>query len=463
MNYHSRYASLRDPIVTCLTGAGAFGISFIAQSRATPLVSARIAVDVTAEAAAQAFAAAGIPRADIRLCLTQAEAKLAFAQGHAVAAASLDVVMPLPFQILVEATGHPEAGARHALTAIEARRHVLLVTKETDSVAGPVLARLANEAGVGITPVDGDQPSLLIDLVTWAQTLGFRILCAGKSSEYDFVFDPDTGHVSSNGLVARLPGLREYWHLGDRSLSAVAAAREGELAKAFPLRAVPDLCEMAIVANVTGLTADRPDFHAPVARIPDVAGLLRPEHGGLLSGAGCVDVFHHLRLADEASFAGGVFVVVSCDDAGSWRVLAEKGHAVSADGKSAMIYLPRHLLGLEAATSILDLVGLGQSAYGPAYRPQVDLVAVATRDLAAGEMLTAQGHHHTIDGVGARILPASPLNADKTAPYYLVANRPLTRPVPAGQTIRLSDLAIDTSSELLKLRQKQDATFLAHT
>ena len=461
MNYHSRYAGLRQPVETCLIGAGAFGVSFIAQSRATPLVSARIAVDVTAEAAGQALAAAGIPRGDIRLCATEAEARLAFGQGHAVAAATLETVMPLPFSLVVEATGHPEAGARHALAAIEARRHVLLVTKETDSVAGPMLAHLASEAGVGITPVDGDQPSLLIDLVTWAQTLGFRILAAGKSSEYDFVFDPATGLVTSNGQTASLPGLGEWWNPAARGIAQVAAAREAELATAFPLRAVPDLCEMCIVANVTGLTADRPGFHAPVARIPEVAGLLRQGHGGLLGGEGRIDVFHHLRQADEASFAGGVFVIVACEDAGSWQVLAEKGHAVSADGRTAMIYLPRHLLGLEAATSILDLAGLGQSAYGPAYRPHVDLVAVATRDLAAGEMLTAKGHHHTIDGVGAEIRTASPIADDRTAPYYLVANRQLARPVRAGEPVRISDLAVDSASPLLLLRERQDSVFLS--
>ena len=50
--------------------------------------------------------------------------------------------------------------------------------------------------GVICTPVDGDQPSLLIDLVTWAEVLGMDIIAAGKSSEYDFVFDPASGNVT---------------------------------------------------------------------------------------------------------------------------------------------------------------------------------------------------------------------------------------------------------------------------
>lgn len=462
MNYHTRYAGLRAPVGTCLVGGGAFGQSFLAQARFIKRLTARIAVDLSAEAAGRALEAAGFARADIRLCDTPAEARAAYNAGHGVAAGRLETVIDLPFDILIEATGHPEAAARHSLMAIAAKRHILLVTKETDSVAGPMLAHLARQAGVDLTPVDGDQPSLLIDLVTWAETLGFELLCAGKSSEYDFVFDSASGRVVSNGVGADLPALRSAWAPEGRSLRTLAAARAQILGQVFPLRAVPDLCEMTLVANATGFSADTPPFHTPVARIPEVAALLSPcpDHG-VLSGTRRLDVFHHLRAPDEASFAGGVFVTVACQDAASWRVLAEKGHVVSENGASAMIYLPRHLLGVEAATSILDLAGLGQSAYGADYRPRVDLVAVATRDLPAGSDLAARGHHHTIDGVSAEMRPMLPLSADVTTPYYLVANRTLARPVRRGEAIRLSDLVPTPGSALLDLRLKQDRHFAA--
>lgn len=460
MNYHTRYARIATPIETCIVGGGAFGQSFLAQARFIKKLSARIAVDLTAENAGRALAAAGIAPADIALCATAVEARAAWNAGRHIAAAALDVVLDLPFQMLVEATGHPEAAANHALAAIDARRHVLLVTKETDSVCGPLLARLARENGVGVTPVDGDQPSLLIDLVTWGETLGFDILCAGKSSEYDFVFDRDAGIVNSNGQLATLPALRDHWAPGGRVLREIATARAGILGTAFPLKAVPDLCELTLVANATGLAPDTAPFHCPVARVAEVASLLSTSSPhGLLSGNRRLDVFHHLRAPDEASFAGGVFIVVACQDRTSWQVLAEKGHAVAADGSTAMIYLPRHLLGLEAATSVLDMAGLGLSGYGDDYRPRQDLVAVATRDLPAGSRLDAVGHHHTIDGVTAEMRPATPLSAGRTTPYYLVANRTLAYPVRAGAPIRPTDVAIDEASTLHRLRRRQDEAF----
>ncbi|HEV7259139.1 MAG TPA: flagellar biosynthesis protein FlgA [Bosea sp. (in: a-proteobacteria)] len=461
MNFHAHYAGITQPVETCLVGSGGFGRSYLAQARKIPLVNARIAVDMTAEAAGRAFEAAGYARAEIALCETPAEAQAAWDAGKCVAAGRLETVIALPFQLLAEATGSPEAATRHSLMAIEAGRHVALVSKEADSVVGPGLARLAREKGVVITPVDGDQPSLLIALASWAEVLGLEIIAAGKSSEYDFVFDPATGSVTCNGVTKNLPELRQHWLGGEPSaVTRTAAERARILGEAYPLRAVPDLCEMTLVANALGFSADAAGFHAPPARIPEIADLFADKAlGGLMSGERRIDVFHHLRLAEEASFAGGVFIVVRCDNAETWEMLAGKGHVVGHDAKTAMLYLPRHLLGVEVATSILDAVGLGRSGYGEDYRPRMDLVAVAQRDLAAGTVLTMGGHHHSIADVGAEVRPATALAPERPAPFYLVADRTLVRAVKAGDAIRLGDVEIAAGSDLLAMRRRQDAMF----
>ncbi len=462
MNFHAHYAGIAEPVETCLVGSGSFGRSYLAQSRRTRLVNARIAVDVTAEAAARAFAAAGFEPGEIALCATGAEARTAWNAGKCIAAASLGGVMELPFSLLVEATGSPEAATRHSLTAIDAGRHVALVSKEADSVVGPGLARLARDKGVVVTPVDGDQPSLLIALASWAEVIGLEIIAVGKSSEYDFVLDAATGDVTCNGVTRSLPALREHWLPGSRSIVTNAAERARILGEAFPLRAVPDLCEMTLVANALDFSADAAGFHAPPARVPELADLFAERaEGGLMGGTRRIDVFHHLRLAEEASFAGGVFIVVRCDNDETWEMLAGKGHVVSRSGRTAALYLPRHLLGVEVATSILDAAGLGRSGYGDDYRPRQDLVAVAQRDLAAGTVLAMGGHHHSIDNVGAEVRPAMALAAERAAPFYLVADRTLVRPVKAGEAIRLGDVAIPEDSGLLAMRRRQDALFAA--
>lgn len=458
MNFHHHYARIETPVETCLVGSGGFGRSFLSQAARMRLVNGRIAVDMTAEGAARAFTAVGVERDQIALCTTPAEAKAAWTAGRRIAAGSLETVIDLPFDILVEATGAPVAATRHALMAIEAGRHVALVSKEPDSVVGPGLARLAAEKGVVVTPVDGDQPSLLIGLVTWAELLGFDVLAAGKSSEYDFVWDASTGTVLCNGVARPLPDLAGCWDSDRLRAVDISAERARVLGTAFPLRTVPDLCEMTVVANATGLSADVASFHCPPARIPELADLYcgRSE-GGLLSGERRVDVFHHLRKPDEASFAGGVFVVVRCTDAESWSLLQGKGHVVAAGGQAAAIYLPRHLLGLEVGTSLLDAAGFGVSGYGADYRPRQDLCAVAEADLPAGTVLTMGGHHHSIADVAGAMLPAQTLREDRPVPFYLAADGTLTRTVKKGEPILLGDVAIDDASPLLAMRLRQDA------
>jgi len=225
-------------------------------------------VDREAAIAAAAFAAVGVPAGEISCCVTAAEAAAAWRAGRCIAASRLETVLDLPFDILVEASGQPEAGAEMADAAIAHGKHVALVSKEVDSVVGPLLAARAQAKGLVCTPVDGDQPSLLIDLVTWAETLGMEILAAGKSSEYDFVYDPDRGCVTTEAGAAAAPGFGALWELGDRPIAEVQALRAAMLR--LPTVAVPDLCEMGLVANATGLRPDVPGFHAPILRIREV-------------------------------------------------------------------------------------------------------------------------------------------------------------------------------------------------
>jgi predicted homoserine dehydrogenase-like protein len=87
------------------------------------------------------------------------------------------------------------------------------------------------------------------------------------------------------------------------------------------------------------------------------------------------------------------------------------------------------------------------------------LIPLATQDLPAGTVLTATGHHHSIDGVTAELVPALPLAPDSPVPFYLAANRRLVRTVSKGNAIVLRDLEQDSASALMELRRRQDRVF----
>ena len=118
-----------------------------------------------------------------------------------------------------------------------------MVSKEADSVVGPYLSQRANKASVVATPVDGDQPSLLIGLLSWARLLGPNIVAAGKSSEYDFVYDRIHGTVSWRGEAIALPDFADVWVMPEREVKETVEARS-EMLWAFTQRTKPDLCEM---------------------------------------------------------------------------------------------------------------------------------------------------------------------------------------------------------------------------
>lgn len=456
MNHHGYFARGNRSVECCIIGTGGFGRSFLAQGLAVPGLSVRVAVDRDPAIAAESLRSVGIADADIRVCTDAEAASEAWAAGAFIAAGRFETVAALPVSVVVEATGDPEVGARHTRLAIEAGRHVALVSKEVDSVVGVGLAALAREKGLIVSPVDGDQPSLLIDLITWAEVLGLEIVAAGKSSEYDFVYDPATGTMTCNGVTHPTPDFAGLERLGSAATADIVARRAAATA-AFPQRAVPDLCEMTIVANACEMGPDRPDLHCPIARIDEVPSILcGTADGGILSTTGVLDVFHCLREPGEVSFAGGVFVVVRCTHDESWTLLREKGHVVSRTGATAMIYLPRHLLGVEAATTIFEMALRGVSSGAPVPTQHVDLVAVADRDFPAGTRLEMGGHHHSIEGVSARMVPGGELTPETPAPFYLASNQTLARDVRAGDPIRMRDLVLDPDSELLRLRAAQD-------
>jgi predicted homoserine dehydrogenase-like protein len=459
MNYHTYFGVGDRTVQTCIVGTGDFGRSFLGQGRRAPLIGARIAVDVSAERAAEAWRSVGAEANEIALCGTPSEARAAWEQGRLIAAGELAVVIDLPIDVVIEATGHPEAGAQHAIMAVEAGCHLALVSKEVDVVVGPGLSALARQRNRVVTPIDGDQPSLLIGLVTWAETLGFTIVAAGKSSEYDFVFDEGAGTLTSNNQVCRVHDLAQNWSMNGRPAEEIVR-RRAQIASSFRQRTVPDLCELLIAANAINLVPDRPDLHAPILRVSEVPDVFSTRsEGGLLEGDRRIDVFNCLRRPDEISFAGGVFVVVRCEDPPAWEILRQKGHVLSRNGATALLFIPRHVLGLEAATSILSAGIHGVSTGAEVPRPLYDLAARADADLPAGITLTATGHHHSIADVSGFAVPGSRLGPGIPMPFYLAANRRLVRPVAKGELILFDDVEVDPGSVLMRLRREQDEIF----
>lgn len=448
------------PVEVALVGAGEFGRTFLSQVRAVPGMRGRVVCDRDGARAVETLRAIGIAGDEIRRCASAKEARQAFEAGKDVVVEDSTLLLDLPLDMVVEATGIPEAAAAIAEAALASGMHVAMVTKEAESVVGPLLSRRAREAGLVYTPVDGDQPSLLMGLVGWCRLLGLEILSAGKASEYDFVYDPAKGQLGAQGRSIAAPEMRALWQADPGALASCVGERAALLAD-FWHRTVPDLCEMTIVANATGLLPDVPALHAPVARtleLPDLFGLR--EEGGLTGRRGTVDIFNCLRRPDELSFAGGVYVIAGAPDPETAGLFAEKGIPVSADRRRFLVHNPVHLLGAEAPMSVLSACLAGKSTGGAAPQPLVDLVARAERDIPAGTYFEL-GWRHSIAGLAPEMRPCGePSGADSALPYYLLPGSRAVTDIPAGARVARGMVAPPGDSVLWRLRAEQDRVFM---
>ena len=452
--------SAREKTVRALIiGAGEYGFSLVAQSQRTPGLSVTAIHARRTERGVAAFRHAGLPEEAISVCETKVQAEKALAAGRVVVSNDALMLIQLPIDVVVEATGSPEAATVHADAALKNGKHVVMVSKEADIVLGPLFHRRAKAAGLVYSPVDGDQPCLLMQMVVWARVLGLEILCAGKTSEYDFVYDRAASQVTSLDRVTDATGFDPLWVRGNRDIRSLLDARAAALT-AIPQHTVPDLVEMGIVANATGLVPDVPAFHAPIARTQEIADILVPaEMGGILGGTNRVDVVNQLRRPDEASFAGGVFVVVRCEDRKSWEVLRAKGHEVNRAGDAAMIYRPSHLLGVESATTVLAAALHGMSSGTDDVRPRFDVVGRTNRSLPAGTVLTVAGHHHQIAGVDGLLVEAQRAEGSNPVPFYMMGDNRLTSDVPAGTVITTDMVQRPADSLLWTLRREMEKEY----
>ena len=459
MIYHHlfEYVKEKRTVRAGLIGSGHYGTAVVTQARYIPLLKIPIIADVDPQAARLAYHHAGIADDNIALCDNRSDAIRAMEAGKFVIVEDPMLLMDMPIDVIVESTGVPKAGARHAYEAIQHGKHVAMINKETDAVIGPILKHLADKAGVVYTPVDGDQHGLLIGLVLWARSLGLEVLSGGKARNAECIYDPDDRTVSSGRSTVTV-NESEAWALDripDGEANRYISVRR-EILAALPKTANSDLGEMTIAANATGLMPDIPELHLPVVRISEISEVLCPaEEDGILETKGAIDIVTCLRGTDDAGLGGGVFIVVSCENDYSRTVLTTKGLIPNSRGSTAVIYRPYHLCGVETPISILSAALLNVPTGANTVQPHVDLVAKSNRELKTGTILGG-GHSSDID---AAILPASPIAKGNPLPFYLLEGLCLSRDVAAETLITGEMVAPPSDSLLWSLRQQQDAHF----
>ena len=442
MNLHRLLEQRADrPIGVSVIGAGKFASMFLAQARRTPGLHVIGVCDLDL-----GRARASLERIDWPLEQTRA-ASFAEALRNGSTHLTEDAAALIcgdGIEVIVDATGDPAAGIRHALACCAARRHIVMVNVEADVLAGPLLARRAREAGIVYSLAYGDQPALICELVDWARATGFDVVCAGKGTKYVPEY-----HASTPATVWPYYGL-----------TPEQAARAGMNPKMFNsfLDGTKSSIEMAAVANATGLRPPTDGLQFPPCGVDDLPQVLKPEsEGGVLARKGTVEVVSSLnRDGSEVTrdLRWGVYVTFEAPSHYVRDCFSEYGLITDSSGRYSALYRPYHLIGLELGISVASAALRGEPTGAPRDF-QADVVATAKHDLAAGEILDGEGG----STVWGRLMPASTSVQQGALPIGLAHGVKLRRPVASGQPIRWDDVDADETSQATKVRREMETMF----
>jgi len=439
-----RLAALAEagtPIRVGVIGAGKFGSMFLSQAPRTPglhvmgiadldVSRARKAVERVGWSAERTGAASfAEARRDGTTCIVDDAEVLIAADG---------------IDVIVEATGNPAAGIRHALLCFEHGRHVVMVNVEADALAGPLLARRAAAAGVLYSFAYGDQPALIAELVDWARTAGFEVICAGKGTKYLPVY-----HASTPETV--------WGHYGFSEEQVAGGDFNAKMFNSF-LDGTKSALEMAAVANAAGLEPAADGLAFPACGVDDLPNILRPrDDGGILSHKGTVEVVSSIERDGRPVFRDlrwGVYATFEAPSDYVRKCFAEYGLRTDTTGRYAAMYKPYHLIGLELGVSIASVMLRGEPT-GTTREFRGDVVATAKRDLRPGERLDGEGGGMAY----GRLMPAQASLAAGCLPIGLAHGVVLNRSVAAGQALCWQDVAYDEANTAVCFRREMERVF----
>ena len=429
------------PIRVGMIGAGKFGSMYLAQARRTAGVHIVGLADLSAARAADTLRLAGWPEerfeaADLATAMATGKTCLTEDSAGLIAFDGLDV--------LIEATGDPAVGIRHALAAFEHGLHVVMVNVEADALAGPLLARKAAAAGVIYSLAWGDQPALICEHVDWARTCGFEVVTAGKGTRY---------HPSYHQLTPQTvwEELEKYLVIADRKMI------NPKMFNSF-LDGTKSGIEMTAVCNATGLTPQAGGLRFPPASRFELAEVLKPAAaGGGVAHAGTTEVTSSLTRDGgpvDHHLAMGTFVVIHGDSDYVRQCFAEYHMLADNSGAYAALYRPTHMIGLELGQSVASVALRGEPTGAPSGFHS-DVVATAKRNLAKGEVLDGEGGYC----VWGKQAPAAASLAGRFLPIGLAQNVTLVRDVAVGQVLTRDDVALDDGALEVRFRGEMEAAF----
>ncbi|WP_273723588.1 NAD(P)H-dependent oxidoreductase [Bartonella sp. AU18XJBT] len=324
--------------------------------------------------------------------------------------------------IIVDATGYPEAGAEIGIKALENNKHLVMMNVEADVTIGAYLKHEAEKRGLIYTLGAGDEPTSCMELIEFVSALGHKIVAAGKGKNNPLLFDA-TPDAYEEEAFRRNMNVRMLVEFIDGSKTMV---------------------EMAAIANATGLLPDCPGMHGPQATLKDLNKVLIPKQdGGILQQYGVVD------YSTGQGVSPGVFVIAEIAHP---RLRERMEDLKIGQGPYFTFHRPYHLTAMEVPLTCARVMLYGKKDMAPLSHPVVEVCAVAKKDLHPGDQLDFIGLYT----YRAWIMNIAEARAHHAIPCGLLEKATVTAEIKKNELITLHNTAIREDQWIARLRAKQD-------
>ena len=425
MYLHSKLEDYKGNINIAFIGCGKFISMFLSQYNQLKKIKIDTIVDLDIEGAKSNCIKSGLKKETVE--------KINFVN-------SLDSILNRNIEIFIEATGNPIAGTLHAYKIIQVKKNIIMVNVEADVLCGKYLSDLAKENNVIYSMAYGDQPSLIIEQIEWARLNGFFVTCAGKGTKYHPSFEYSTPESVWNNY----------------GMTAEQAKKAGMNPKMFNSFVTGDKSsiEMAAVANASGLKCPVNGLTYPPVGVYDIANKLIPkDKGGHIDHEGQVEVISSIdrkKIQIENDLRWGVYIVIKAQNNYVKNCFKEYGMVTDNSGEYSAIWRPYHYVGLELAQSIYS-IALDKKPTGYTKFFNADVVSVAKKDLASGEILDGEGGFAS----RGRLVASKDSIEGKFLPLGLSDGAKTKKSIKKDEFIKIDDVEISWKQEVLKAREYQ--------
>ena len=175
------FKDLKKPINLIVVGLGFMGFGFVSNLRSIPNVRVPLLISRRPHASAKYLEEHGISavvESDIEKIKKNSE------NGIISVSDRRNLISEYPADVVFEVTGTVDYGTEAALQALRSKKHLITMNPELQATVGTQLKKIADENGLIITDVFGDQPGSLTRLISQAKLMGFEILLAGNMKRY---------------------------------------------------------------------------------------------------------------------------------------------------------------------------------------------------------------------------------------------------------------------------------------